>query len=202
MEFGELTRKARRLINHLAARRAKEFFGQDNKTHSWDHVERVRQLCNDIGRKEGANLFILELASSLHDVGRFIEGGGDHAYKSAQFARQWLVDLGIGEIAEEVADAILTHSYSCKREPESLEAKVLSDGDKLDAMGATGIMRIIAYSIVHERDVFDDSANHIQEKLLKLFDLLKTPSAKKIGQERHDFLVRFLEEMKLEGLLH
>ncbi len=170
----------------------------DVGSHGWEHVERVRALCKKIGEKEGADLLVLDLAALFHDVIRISE---DHAMQSAEFARSVLSTMGLGEeICSAANEAVASHSYSSGRVPRSLEAKVLSDADKLDAMGATGIYRTIQYN--SERALPPARIlEHIRKKLLKLPCLLHTNSAKEIAKRRiaiMEHYVRCFEEELLE----
>ncbi|MEM2458581.1 MAG: phosphohydrolase, partial [Archaeoglobaceae archaeon] len=82
-------------------------------------------------------------------------------------------------------------------EPKTLEAKVLSDADKLDAIGATGVARAFMVAGEKGRGV-QETLRHFEEKLLKLKDLLYTDTAKSLAKRRHEFLVQFYEQIKRE----
>ncbi len=179
---------------------AKGFFEREG-THGFSHVERVFNLCMHIGREEGADLEVLALAALLHDVARPLEDSGeveDHAVEGAKIAKRFLLSLGYPEEkAEAVAHAIEAHRFSRGPEPRTLEAKILSDADKLDAMGAIGIARVFMYSGEHGRDI-EASLEHFEEKILKLKDLMYTETARKIAEGRHEFTVRFIERIRRE----
>ncbi|ACJ15826.1 metal-dependent phosphohydrolase [Thermococcus onnurineus NA1] len=184
--------------------RAREFamsFFEREGTHGFSHVERVFNLCMHIGREEGADLEILALAALLHDVARPLESVGkveDHAAEGARIARQYLRSLGYPEEkVEAVAHAIEAHRFSRGPEPATLEAKILSDADKLDAIGAIGIARVFMYSGEHGRDI-EASLRHFEEKILKLKDLMYTETAKKMAEERHRFTEEFIERIRRE----
>ena len=74
---------------------------------------------------------------------------------------------------------------------------MLSDADKLDAMGAIGIYRVAQYGVEYNCD-YNESIEHFHEKLLKLSVLLYTEKAKKMAKKRHEFLVRYLEQVEKE----
>ncbi|ASJ00294.1 HD domain-containing protein [Thermococcus gorgonarius] len=179
---------------------AKSFFERDG-THGFSHVERVFNLCMHIGREEGADLEVLALAALLHDIARPLEDAGkveDHAAEGARIARRYLKSLGYpDEKVEAVAHAIEAHRFSRGPEPRTLEAKILSDADKLDAIGAVGIARVFMYSGEQGRDI-EASIKHFEEKILKLKDLMYTKTARKIANERHRFTVEFLRRLRLE----
>ncbi|MCD6523717.1 MAG: HD domain-containing protein [Thermococcus sp.] len=179
---------------------ARHFFEREG-THGFSHVERVFNLCLHIGREEGADLEILALAALLHDIARPLEDAGkveDHAAEGARIAKRFLLSLGYPEEkAEAVAHAIEAHRFSRGPEPRTLEAKILSDADKLDAIGAIGIARVFMYSGEHGRDI-DSSLRHFEEKILKLKDLMYTETAKRIADDRHRFTVEFIERIRRE----
>ncbi|WP_010477275.1 HD domain-containing protein [Thermococcus zilligii] len=179
---------------------ARSFFERDG-THGFSHVERVFNLCLHIGREEGADLEVLALAALLHDIARPLEDAGkveDHAAEGARIARGYLKGLGYpDEKVEAVAHAIEAHRFSRGPEPGTLEAKILSDADKLDAIGAVGIARVFMYSGEHGRDI-EASMRHFEEKILKLKDLMYTETARKIAEGRHRFTEEFLRRLRLE----
>lgn len=179
---------------------AMHFFEREG-THGFSHVERVFNLCLHIGREEGADLEILALAALLHDIARPLEDAGkveDHAAEGARIAKRFLLGLGYPpEKAEAVAHAIEAHRFSRGPEPQTLEAKILSDADKLDAIGAIGVARVFMYSGEHGRDI-EASLKHFEEKILKLKDLMYTETAKRMAEERHRFTVEFIERIRRE----
>ncbi|ASJ10938.1 phosphohydrolase [Thermococcus sp. P6] len=179
---------------------ARKFFEREG-THGFSHVERVFNLCMHIGKKEGADLEVLALAALLHDVARPLEDAGkveDHAIEGARIAEDYLRSLGYPEEkARAVARAIESHRFSRGPEPETLEAKILSDADKLDAIGAIGIARVFMYSGEHGRDI-EASLRHFEEKILKLRDTMYTETARSMAEERHAFTLRFIERIRLE----
>ena len=79
-----------------------------------------------------------------------------------------------------------------------MEARILSDADKLDAMGAIGIYRAAQYGVEHERPE-KEFINHFHEKLLTLKDLLYTDEAKKLAEKRHAFMLQYLEQIDKES---
>jgi uncharacterized protein len=161
--------------------------------HGYEHTERVIQTCKVIGEKLGADMDILIPAAILHDIGR---GNDDHAKHGAQMARTILIEQGYLKI-DEIVHAIEVHSFSAGGETKSLEAKILSDVDKLDAMGATGIYRAAQYGVEYNRPM-EEFIAHFHEKLLTLRELLYTDEAKRIAEERHKFMQSYLEQLNKE----
>jgi uncharacterized protein len=163
--------------------------------HGWEHVQRVRVLCRRIGVEEGALLEILDLAALFHDLKR---GEDDHAKRSAEFAEQVLRSEGFSEgFLKAVGDAIASHSYTCGRTPQSLEAKVLSDADRLDAMGAIGIYRTVQYNLERGYPAAR-VAEHISEKLLRLSGGMHTATGRKMAKQREAILRLYMESLLCE----
>ena len=164
-------------------------------THGFEHTERVCRACRHLGGGVGADLSVLLPAALLHDVGR---GTADHALESAEIARRILEALGYeGDEVEAVVEAISAHSFTGGRSSASLEARVLSDADKLDATGALGTYRAAMYSLEHGRPIGDFIA-HFHEKLLKLKDRLFTEEARRLAESRHRFMLDFLSQLDRE----
>jgi len=161
-------------------------------SHDRGHVERVVALAEYIARKEGADVDVVVKAAELHDIAR---GEKNHALKGAEMARKLLAENP--EFAEKVAHCIEAHSFSSRVKPETIEAMVLSDADKLDAMGAVGIARAFMYSGENKRSL-EDTLKHFEEKLLKLVNCLYIETAKEIARERHEFMLEFYNRLKKE----
>jgi len=164
-------------------------------THGFEHTERVYRLCLELGKKLDADLSILLPAALLHDVGR---GKADHAIEGAELARRVLYSIGYAQDKiESVVEAISAHSFTGGISPDSLEARILSDADKLDAIGAFGIYRAAMYSTEHGRRV-EGFIAHFHDKLLKLKDQLFTGEARQLAESRHRFMHQFLTQIKRE----
>lgn len=164
-------------------------------THGLEHTMRVYRTCMALGKALGADMSILLPAVLLHD---FVRDGEDHASASSVKAGEILRDLNYPENKiEKISKTIGAHSFSAGRMPESLEAKVLSDADKLDAMGALGIYRAAMYSAENGRPL-DDYIAHFSEKLLTLKDMMFTDEARRLAESRHGFLLNYLEQIEDE----
>ncbi|MFH1424568.1 MAG: HD domain-containing protein [archaeon] len=169
-------------------------------SHGFDHTRRVYNMAMRIGQREKADLKVVLTAALLHDIGRDLEDylGIDHAETSAYLAEEFLNSIDFPkEKIKMVIDAIKEHRYSSGILPSSLESKVLSDADKLDALGAVGIARVFTYGGRHQRDV-KGSLAHFDEKILKLKDLMYTESAKKVAQDRHFYIELYLKRLQEE----
>lgn len=174
--------------------KAKQFIG-DYGCHSFEHIKRVYSTCLFLGEKNRADLSILLPAAILHDIGR---GHENHAEESGRIALKILKELDFNEEKQHaIVNTILAHSFTGGRTPDTIESKILSDADKLDAMGAIGIYRASMYSLEHKRPM-KDFINHFHEKLLKLKDLMYTAEGKKLAELRLRFMLKFLDEMRRE----
>jgi uncharacterized protein len=178
-----------------------------DSTHDFDHVLRVYRLAERIGQAEGADMAVLRTAALLHDIARADEDAGqvpDHALEAAARVQMILADQP-APFVRAVAHAIETHRFRANRLPQTVEAKVLYDADKLDAIGAVGIARAFAYGAYRGQRLWaaPDAGEHtaVKEFVVKLSqvkDHLLTRTASLIAQERHAFMVEFFERMAAE----
>lgn len=178
-------------------------FSGEGTGHDYFHVERVVKVAKRIAEEEKADVFLVELAAWLHDVGDYkLNDGID---KSEELISAILIDLNVSdEIITRIIDIISQVSFSKGKVAESLEAKIVQDADRLDAIGAIGIARVFAYGGSKLREIHNPqnpeqtSIQHFYDKLLKLKGLMNTQTAKKIAEERHQFmelyLVKFYKE--------
>jgi uncharacterized protein len=197
---------------------ARVYYHDAESAHDFDHVLRVLALAEKLARAEGADLEIVRTAALLHDIARADEDttGGDHAEMAAERARAILRARGIApEKIEAIAHAIQAHRFRTNAPPQTLEAKILFDADKLDSIGAVGIAR--AYQVsgaLNQRlwsEVSPDAlatrqqrhSNHsayaeFVVKLSKVRDRLFTASARQIAQERHAYMADFFARLEKE----
>ena len=154
--------------------------------HGFKHTERVYNLCLNLGKKLNADLNTLKIAALLHDIGRNTEKKDmqkrNHAVISAEIAKDLLKSNPYNSNQNEVdkiIHCIQAHSFSNKTIPETLEAKILSDADKLDALGAIGLYRTIGFTILRNGGL-DDVIEHLENKILKLKNRYLTLSTIKV----------------------
>jgi uncharacterized protein len=196
--------------------RAKSYFGGVAPAHDWNHVKRVYSIAEKLADEEGADPEVVRLAVLLHDIGRKKEDDGeidDHAEWGAEKAVEILKELECREeTVEEVRHCIEAHRYSTDPEPETLEAKVVSDADNMDALGASGVARTFTYAGEHgsmiadpEIPVEEDDSeegqtalNHLQKKILSLKERMYTDSGRQMAEERHDYVEEFVDRFKRE----
>jgi uncharacterized protein len=196
---------------------ARPFYGHDDPGHDWSHVERVSRLCYRIGSDLNADLGVLLPAAVLHDVVNCRKndpGRLDASERAAVVARSLLSESGYAESeASHICTIIVEHSYSLGLRPSSLEAAVLQDSDRLDALGAIGVLRAatcgarIGASYYDSTDPFargrslDDSRytlDHFFTKLLDLPGSLNTDPARCEGLRRVVIMRDFLHELGVE----
>jgi uncharacterized protein len=190
----------------------------DDPSHGWEHVRRVYDLALRIGEEEGADALIVGLAALLHDIGRLVhQKGVPHALLSVEEARVVLKEYELTqEQLEAVLHAIEAHSFSQGIEPRTLEARVLRDADRLDGLGAIGILRWAITGAIKRKpqtrsydpeDPFaqgrelDDTLymlDHFYTKLLKLEQGMYTATGRALAQQRTAYMRGYLEEFRLE----
>ena len=193
---------------------ARQYYTDSDAAHGFDHVLRVLALAERIGQAEGAAMEIVRAATLLHDVARAEEErtGACHARVGAERARQILASHPADEV-EAVAQAIASHRFRGEVVPQTLEAKVLYDADKLDAMGAIGVarayalagrcgQRLWAETVAGSLDESESSdytpVHEFTFKLSQLKDALFTATAHRIGEGRHRYLVEFFARLDAE----
>lgn len=205
------------LIAHIKSL-AKNMFHGARGSHGWDHTLRVCSLCKRIGEAEGADMVVLFIAAHLHDIGRCFQdaacGGVCHAEKGAQMALPIVKKLPLSEKQKEnILHCVKSHRFRGNHGPETVEAKVLFDADKLDAIGAVGVARAYLFAgeigaRLHNSDLSieesrpyskdDTGFREFKVKLSRIRDRILTKEGKKIAKERHafmeNFFKRFLEE--------
>jgi len=187
--------------------------------HGWDHAERVWRLCRHIGAQEGADLEVLELAALLHDIGRAAEkaSGGKlcHARAGAERAREIMGEQNVPQVtAARVFHCIASHRFRGNNSrPETLEARVLFDADKLDALGAVGVGRAFLFAgevgaRLHNPEVDiartrsysreDTAYREFFVKLRKVRERMLTGTGRRMAEDRHAFMESFFQRLDQE----
>ncbi len=167
---------------------------EDSGGHDIGHVLRVyRTALYLAGGRKDCDLIIVSLAAILHDA------DDSKLFDTVDYenARRFLASEGFdASLTEKVIGVIDQVSYSKNRDrrPCTLEAMIVQDADRLDAMGAFGIARTFAYGGRNGRDM-KESLRHFSDKLLKLRDLMNLERSKEIADKRHAFMVSYLREM-------
>ncbi len=130
---------------------AKGHFSSARGSHDWEHTLRVCRLCERIGSAEGVDMEVLLIAAYLHDIGRASQDASNgavcHAQKGAKMAESVVDKLFLSEKQKKnIIHCIRSHRFRGNHRPETKEAKVLFDGDKLDAIGAVGVARAFLFA--------------------------------------------------------
>ena len=196
----------------------KKYFENESSGHDYFHTIRVYKMACHIAEKENADKDIVSLAALLHDVDDIKLSPNTN--KNKDNARRFLKENHVDENTINLICEIISEiSYKgVDTVPgKTLEAKIVQDADRLDAIGAIGIARTFTYggyknNLIYDPDIkpiefssLDEvknkkntTINHFYEKLLKLKDLMNTSTAKEIAKRRHDFMVNFLDEFYFE----
>jgi len=197
---------AAELLKHLPS-------GQSDGSHDLSHIHRVWVDAQRIQQVEGGDLEVLLAATVLHDCVAVEKNSplrGQASTLSAEKAASILATMGwpVPRI-EQVAHAVKTHSYSAGFEPLTLEARILQDSDRLDAIGAVGIARCFyvagrmgssLYDFTNpnaQGRAYQDTAfaiEHFHTKLLKLASGFQTGEGARLAALRHARLQAYLED--------
>lgn len=206
---------------------ARSWYPESDPVHGFDHVLRVYYLAERLARAEGADLEIVRAAVLLHDATAPAPAGSSptpeaarasHHHASAAFARQVLQVEGWPEArVAAVEHCIRAHRFRDDAEqPQTLEAQVLFDADKLDAIGAIGVARAVAYAARAGCPAYAEPSRAFEEtgrleagelhssyheflfKLRKLEGLMHTPSARQIARQRHLRMEAFYADLAAE----
>lgn len=193
----------------------KEIYETFDASHDWQHIQRVRYNAQLILKEEKADSLLVELAVLLHDV-------SDPKYKKEEEDPETDIinRLNISsQQKQKIQDIIRSVSFKGGNgeAPVTAEARTVQDADRLDAIGAVGIARAFAYGGAKGRQLYDwdevprtemseqqyrskpvSSVTHFYEKLLLLKDQMTTNTGKRMAEERHQFMLSFLHQLKKE----
>jgi len=190
--------------------------GQD-PGHDWAHIQRVVRTAIEISQEEGADATVVLAAAHLHDI---VNVPKDHPerHRASELAADKAVEL-LRETTfpqdklAAVHTAIVEHSFSRGLKPSTLEAAVVQDADRLDALGAIGVLRCAAVNTAMGTPFYDPAdplargrelddrrwmVDHYFLKLLRLPDTMATATGKRIGHERAEFMRAFLAQLEGE----
>lgn len=171
--------------------------------HGFKHTERVLKQSLEIGTSLNANLTVIKIATLLHDIGRNIKNGEmveKHAETSADVAEEFIYKNNFSISKNDIKNilhSIRSHSFSNDKIPKTLEAKILSDADKLDALGAIGLYRTIGFTILRNGGL-DDVIEHLENKILNLKNQLFLDISKEIANSREKLIIEFYNKIKEE----
>jgi len=205
------------ITQHIKAS-AENFFKEAKKSHDWQHTLRVTAMCKKIAQTEpNADIEILICAAYLHDIGRKYQdeskGAVCHAEKSAILAEPFIKALNIKENRKKnIIHCIKSHRFRGDNIPNTLEAKILFDADKLDSIGAIGVARAFLFAgeigaSLHTGIDIDKTVSYSNEdtgyrefkmKLSKIKDKMFTKEGRRIAEERDVFMRLFFKRFLLE----
>ena len=188
--------------------------------HDWWHIYRVWKTAKHIANQEDVDIFIVELGALLHDIADSKFHDGDEEI-GPERARKFLESIQIQEDniihVEKIISNISFKGGKLPQKFKSPELDVIQDADRLDALGAIGIARTFNYGGHKGRSIYNPeikpnlqltkeeyknsdapTLNHFYEKLLLLKDLMNTQTGRKMAEERHDFMLAYLEQFYKE----
>lgn len=197
---------------------ATSFCINEGGCHGLDHSDRVHATVLHIGNAMQGRLDILSAAALLHDIGRKDEreskGRICHALRGAKLAEQILTGLNFAPAdTDKIRRCIATHRFRDNNPPESLEAKILFDADKLDSIGAIGIGRAFLFAgqvgarlhnpliDINNTDPYtieDTAYREFRIKLCKIKERMLTPIGRQLAAERHRFMESFFSRLETE----
>jgi len=204
---------------------------EKDSAHDIDHIMRVYNLAMRISKKEkDVDKDVLKAAVLLHDIGGAKEandstGQTDHAIVGAKMAGPILESLGFSDVKiKHIQACILSHRYRTDYKPETIEAMIVHDADKLDTVGAVGVARVFAWVGKHRAKIYkktdikeyikenqngklngriQDKSKHsahinyeVKDKFL--LGSLYTETAKKIGRKKLLYYKAFLDQLEKE----
>ncbi|HEX4205335.1 MAG TPA: HD domain-containing protein [Ktedonobacteraceae bacterium] len=196
----------------------RRFAGIDDLAHGWEHINRVYELALTIAVQEEAHPFVVGMAALLHDLGRTTphdDNDKHHADASVDIARELMQRYHVpAETQDAILHAIVAHSFSRGVEPRTIEARVVRDADRVDGLGAIGIIRWAMSGAnkhtphtyhpadplgeQHELDDHTYMLDHFPLKLLKLADTMTTETGRQLAQQRTAFMRAYLSELRRE----
>jgi len=195
----------------------RSLYQKADPAHDFSHILRVCKLARIIGQEEKADMKVLLPAALLHDLGskKGNESGQEQSGQAALSAVcSFLQGKGLGrDRIEKVLYAVEVHRFSRGIIPTTLEARILQDADRLDAMGAIGIARLfvtggaLGREMYHPQDPFcrerkpDDkkwNLDHFYRKLLKLEEGMHTSSGKRLAAKRARVMKQYLLDLEEE----
>jgi uncharacterized protein len=189
--------------------------------HDINHIKRVVKSAKQFATAEQADMAVVLPAAWLHDCVAVSKDSPLRAKASKLSADQAIKILTEwhypAKYHDDISHAIIAHSYSANVACQTLEAKVVQDADRMDALGAIGIARTFVVGagfgnpltfhedpFCYHREPDDQLAilDHFYTKLLKLKDTFHTKAAKQEATKRHEFMLNFLQQLETELIQH
>lgn len=201
----------------LFREKALALYPATDPSHDALHIGRVVKTAVQLARAEGADLHIVVPAAYLHDFVNVPKNDPRRTQASrlsAEAAAEYLRSIGYpAQYIDGIRHAIAAHSFSAGLTPETIEAKVVQDADRLDALGAIGIARCFSTASVMQTPYYcandpwaaarrlDDkhyALDHFEVKLFQIAKTLQTDAARRAAQKRIKFMKAYLAELRSE----
>src|SRR5437588_10087352 len=206
------------IVSKVYKEMQQRYVGFDDPAHGWEHIERVYRLALCVAEQENADAFIVGMSALMHDMGHLsTDTSLHHADLSMSMAGELLLAYDVSNgTREAILHAIAAHSFSLGIEPRTLEAKVVRDADRLDSLGAIGILRWAITGTVRRTDetqtyhpddpfaewhTLDDRRymlDHFYTKLLKLDGTMATQAGRTLAEQRTAFMHTYMQEFRRE----
>ncbi|MGQ3904314.1 phosphohydrolase [Mixta calida] len=192
---------------------------QDDKAHDIAHFRRVWKTAQHIMQGTEADPLVVLTACYFHDVVNLPKNhpqrhlaSSKAAVETRRILSEDFIDFPV-ELHNAVAHAIQAHSFSAGIKPETLEARIVQDADRLESLGAIGLARVFYTSGALGRALFDSddplgrdrqlddaswTLDHFQKKLLRLPDTMQTAEGKRLAQHNVAFLVTYMAKLCAE----
>ena len=207
---------------NISIDQARTWYEQADSVHDFEHVLRVYHTAEHLARVEGADMDIVHTAALLHDVCGAMPGSqarAEHHIASAVFAGDVLEKAGwTAERIGAVQHCIRAHRFrgSADEQPNTLEAKVIFDADKLDVLGAIGVARVIAYAALAGTPFYTEPSEQFLRtgqkeagethsayhehlyKLRRIKERLFTLSARSMAKERDAYIEAYFQRLGAE----
>ncbi|EHR7164683.1 HD domain-containing protein [Vibrio parahaemolyticus] len=194
-----------------------EFMQQEmqvDAAHDIEHVKRVVKTAKQLCDEENADIAIVLPAAYLHDCFTYPKDHPNRKQSSAIAAKKAIAYLESIQYPQHyhdaIAHAIEAHGFSANIRPNTLEAQIVQDADRLDALGAIGVTRCIQVSTHFNAQLYNDNdmfakerelndkqftVDHFQTKLFKIVDTMNTESAKLEANKRKAFMQTYLKQL-------
>ncbi|CAK4076844.1 unnamed protein product [Aphanomyces euteiches] len=196
----------------------------NDASHDWNHIERVWRLSVRLAQEEGVErMDCVALAALLHDIDDWKYTGSDSTDRAKAFLQSQDLDEETTAFVLKIIQGIgFKEELGAKKVEVFPELACVQDADRLDAIGAIGIARCLTYGGHKKRPIYDrdvpplesmdkaaymankngNTLNHFYEKLFKLKDMMKTNAGRRIAQERHEYMVQFVDKLfsEISGL--
>lgn len=198
--------------------KAAEIYPPTDPSHDLLHVKRVVAMARHLAAAEGADDMVVVPAAYFHDfisVPKNDPRRTQASRLSAEAACAWLTEIGYpAQYLPAIAHAIAAHSFSAKITAETLEAQIVQDADRLDAIGAIGIARMFTVTGILGRPYYDPAdikaqtrapddsrfgLDHFKVKLFGLVDTMHTTAAKREGAQRLQWMREFYDRLADEA---